>query len=167
MTLIKTGDTTRIAEELKKQVAPLNLEVKTWVELNDFYEKTVELYKGQFGVLQFIILVMVLLSVANSVNMSVFERVGEFGTMMALGNRNRQVIQLIMAELIAWPHWKCARAYVWSGMRACNLSHRYSNAAATECESGLYGTDTDCSLRPAYVMLYWLCSINSGGDPSS
>ena len=100
VTLIKTGDTTRIAEELKKQLAPLNLEVKTWVELNDFYEKTVELYKGQFGVLQFIILVMVLLSVANSVNMSVFERVGEFGTMMALGNRNRQVIQLIMAEAI-------------------------------------------------------------------
>ena len=100
VTLIKTGDTTRIAEELKKQLAPLNLEIKTWVELNDFYEKTVELYKGQFGVLQFIILVMVLLSVANSVNMSVFERVGEFGTMMALGNRNRQVIQLIMAEAI-------------------------------------------------------------------
>ncbi len=100
VTLIKTGDTARIAEELKKQLAPLNLEVKTWIELNDFYEKTVELYKGQFGVLQLIILVMVLLSVANSVNMSIFERVGEFGTMMALGNRNRQVVQLIMAEAI-------------------------------------------------------------------
>jgi hypothetical protein len=37
-------------------------------------------------VLRLIILLMVLLSVANSVNMSVFERVGEFGTMMALGN---------------------------------------------------------------------------------
>jgi putative ABC transport system permease protein len=41
---------------------------------------------------------MVLLSVANSVNMSVFERVGEFGTMMALGNRSGQVFRLILTE---------------------------------------------------------------------
>jgi len=100
VTLAKTSDTARIAEALKEELAPLNLEVKTWVELNDFYEKTVDLYKGQFGVLQFIILIMVLLSVANSVNMSIFERVGEFGTMMALGTRNSQVFHLIMTEAL-------------------------------------------------------------------
>ncbi|MBA4142483.1 MAG: ABC transporter permease [Nitrosospira sp.] len=100
VTLGRTSDTDRIAESLKEQFDPLDLEVKTWIELNDFYEKTVELYKGQFGVLQLIILVMILLSVANSVNMSVFERVGEFGTMMALGNRNSQVVGLIMTESI-------------------------------------------------------------------
>ena len=77
---------------------PSGLEVKTWIELNDFYEKTVEMYKGQFGVLQLIILVMVLLSVANSVNMSIFERTGEFGTMMALGNRRSQMFRLIIVE---------------------------------------------------------------------
>ena len=83
---------------MKEQLGAFDVEVKTWVELNDFYEKTVELYKGQFAVLQLIILVMVLLSVANSVNMSIFERIGEFGTMKALGNRNSQVVQLIMTE---------------------------------------------------------------------
>jgi putative ABC transport system permease protein len=41
---------------------------------------------------------MVLLGVANSVNMSVFERVGEFGTMMALGNRRLDVFRLVMLE---------------------------------------------------------------------
>ena len=96
--LKKTEDTDRVAASLKQQLAPLNMEIKTWVELNDFYEKTVELYKRQFGVLQLIILIMVLLSVANSVNMSVFERVGEFGTMMALGNRSGQVFGLILTE---------------------------------------------------------------------
>ena len=70
----------------------------TWEQLNDFYASTVALYERQFGVLQFIILVLVLLSVANSVNMSVFERVGEFGTMMALGNRRRVVFQLVLTE---------------------------------------------------------------------
>jgi len=49
-------------------------------------------------VLQFIILAMVVLSVGNTVNMSVFERVGEFGTMRALGNRNRHIARLILTE---------------------------------------------------------------------
>ncbi len=98
VSLKKTEDTGHVEAFLKEQFDPSGLEVKTWMELNDFYEKTVELYKSQFGVLQLIVLVMVLLSVANSVNMSIFERTGEFGTMMALGNRQSQVFQLIIAE---------------------------------------------------------------------
>ena len=43
---------------------------------------------------------MVLLSVTNSVNMSVFERVGEFGTMMSLGNSSGEVFQLIVTESV-------------------------------------------------------------------
>lgn len=96
--LQNTRDTDQVAGQLASQLDAQGLEVKTWIELNDFYEKTVELYKGQFRVLQIIILIMVLLSVANSVNMNVFERVGEFGTMMALGNRSDQVFWLIMQE---------------------------------------------------------------------
>ncbi|MCC6917087.1 ABC transporter permease [Nitrosomonas sp.] len=98
VSLKHTKETDLIAARLKQSLTPSGLEVKTWVELNDFYEKTVELYKGQFGVLQIIILIMVLLSVANSVNMSIFERTGEFGTMMALGNRSDQVLRLILSE---------------------------------------------------------------------
>ncbi len=100
ISLERTEDTDSIAAQLKDQFDSSGLEIKTWVELSDFYKKTVELYKGQFGVLQLIILVMVLLSVANSVNMSIFERTGEFGTMMALGNRSKKVFQLIMSESI-------------------------------------------------------------------
>lgn len=98
VSLKNTADTDPVADRLTRQLDPLGLEVKTWVELNDFYEKTVELYKGQFGVLQVIILIMVILSVANSINMNIFERVGEFGTMMALGNRSDHVFKLILSE---------------------------------------------------------------------
>jgi putative ABC transport system permease protein len=98
ISLKETDDTDRVAAELKEQLAVWGLDVKTWVELNDFYEKTVEFYRGQFGFLQLIILIMVLLSVANSVNMSVFERTGEFGTMMALGNHSGQIFRLVIIE---------------------------------------------------------------------
>ena len=93
-----TSDTESVSALLKADFRGSNLDVKNWIELNDFYAKTVEMYDAQFGVLRMIILLMVLLSVANSVNMSIFERVGEFGTMMALGNRKRRIFALIMAE---------------------------------------------------------------------
>ena len=93
-----TADTDRVAAALTARFAGQRLDVRSWVELNDFYEKTVALYERQFGVLQLITLAMVLLSVANSVNMSVFERVGEFGTMRALGDNSRTVFRLVLAE---------------------------------------------------------------------
>jgi putative ABC transport system permease protein len=95
-----TDLTTSVSIELSQRLRKAGLAVTTWLQLNDFYAKTVEMYDAQFGVLRFIILLMVLLSVANSVNMSVFERVGEFGTMMALGNRSRRVVELILMENI-------------------------------------------------------------------
>ncbi|MEP6998195.1 MAG: ABC transporter permease [Betaproteobacteria bacterium] len=98
VSLKRTSDTERVAAALRATLPPPKFEVRTWVQLNDFYEKTIALYEQQFGFLQLIILAMVLLSVANSVNMSVFERVGEFGTMVALGNRARQVRGLIFTE---------------------------------------------------------------------
>jgi putative ABC transport system permease protein len=58
----------------------------------------VQLYDRQFGVLQLIILFMVLLGVVNVINMSVFERLAEFGTMRALGNRGREVLALVLTE---------------------------------------------------------------------
>lgn len=98
VSLKKTEDTAMVAEQLEALVPAGRYEVRTWMQLNDFYEKTIALYQQQFGFLQLIILAMVLLSVANSVNMSIFERVGEFGTMMAVGGRRRDVFQLILTE---------------------------------------------------------------------
>lgn len=98
VSLKQTQNTESVTNTLSRKYAGAGLELKTWLELNDFYAKTVKMYGVQFGVLRVIILLMVLLSVVNSVNMSIYERVGEFGTMMALGNRSRKVFALIIAE---------------------------------------------------------------------
>jgi len=98
VSLHKTEDTDRVLGELKTELDGSAYDVRSWKSLSDFYDKTVQLYDRQFGVLQFIILLMVLLSVSNSVNMTVFERQGEFGTMQALGNRSRDVVSLIITE---------------------------------------------------------------------
>jgi putative ABC transport system permease protein len=74
------------------------LDIRAWHELSDFYRKTILLYQRQFGFLQAITLVMVILSVMNSVSMTTFERAGEFGTMRALGDRGSTVFRLVVAE---------------------------------------------------------------------
>ena len=98
VSLKKTADTDRIANLLQERTVWRDQEVKTWRELNDFYPKTVQLYDRLFGGLQLIILLMVLLSVINAVNMTVSERIGEFGTVRALGNRGVHVMQMVMVE---------------------------------------------------------------------
>ena len=96
--LHETSATQASADTLRATLGAEGMEIWTWQALNDFYEKTVGIYERQFGVLRLIILLMVLLSVANSVNMSLFERVPEFGTMRALGDRSGVVVRLVLAE---------------------------------------------------------------------
>jgi putative ABC transport system permease protein len=96
--LHETEDTGAAADALVGRLPGKDYEVKTWIDLNPFYTQTVELYQQQFGFLTVIILFMLLLSVSNTVNMSIFERAAEFGTMRAMGNRSAAVFRLIVLE---------------------------------------------------------------------
>ncbi len=90
--------TDAVIANAQQALAGQGMEINSWIQLNDFYSKTVEMYDSQFGVLKIVILLMVMLSVSNAVNMSIFERTGEFGTMRALGNHSRQVTRLVILE---------------------------------------------------------------------
>jgi len=96
--LKNTMDTDRVAGSMGGRLNHQGYEMKTWVELNTFYTQTVTLYRQQFGFLVVIILAMLLMSVSNTVNMGIFERVSEFGTMMALGDRSSRVFALVVIE---------------------------------------------------------------------
>lgn len=100
MLLKQTFETSEAADFLKRTISPRDFQIKTWVDLNEFYNQTVTLYEQQFGFLVIIILTMLLLSVSNTVNIGIFERVAEFGTMMAIGNRPGRVFRLIVAESV-------------------------------------------------------------------
>lgn len=93
-----TAEADAVRDAVRSALAGREVAVRSWHELDDFYPKTVELYERQFGVLRLIVLVMVMLGVVNTVNMSVNERIGEFGTMRALGSRGSDAFRLVMAE---------------------------------------------------------------------
>jgi putative ABC transport system permease protein len=97
--LTETSHTDAVAQDAIRILPRDEFETKTWYQLADFYQKAVDLYDRYFLVLHIIILGLVLLSVANSVNMTIFERTGEFGTLMALGNRGSAVFKLILQEI--------------------------------------------------------------------
>jgi putative ABC transport system permease protein len=82
----------------KHVLPPVRYDIRPWWSLADFYEATASLYRRQFVVLLTIVAVMVLLGVANSVNMSLHERQSEFGTVRALGYGASAVFRQIIVE---------------------------------------------------------------------
>ncbi|MET0551840.1 MAG: ABC transporter permease [Vicinamibacteria bacterium] len=78
--------------------APGVLGVRTWRELATFYTQVVGLYSTIFVFLGVIIVVLVVLSSANTMMMSVLERVAEIGTLLAIGARRWQVLVIFVLE---------------------------------------------------------------------
>lgn len=73
-------------------------EITPWTRLADFYNKTVELFSRQMSVVKLIIALIIVLSISNTMTMSVMERTVEIGTAMALGIRRRRILLLFLME---------------------------------------------------------------------
>ncbi len=75
-----------------------DLGIKAWHELAFFYHKVHDLYELIFGMMGIIILIVVLLSVANTMSMAVLERTREIGIMAAMGAFPRQILLNFISE---------------------------------------------------------------------
>jgi putative ABC transport system permease protein len=95
-----TDKTESILSELRTHYSNMNprLEFKSWREMADFYNKTVELYTQQMKVVKIIIALIVILSISNTMTMNVLERTGEIGTLMAVGSKKRAILKLFISE---------------------------------------------------------------------
>lgn len=74
------------------------LSTKTWYDLAFFYHKVRDLYDAIFSVMGMVMVIVVLLSVANTMAMAVHERTREIGTLAALGTLPRQMLANFMLE---------------------------------------------------------------------
>jgi putative ABC transport system permease protein len=100
--LDKTENTNLVANELKQKFeqAGLSLEIKTWSELAYFYHQVVKIYYTIYNFLKMIIGVIVVLSIFNTMTMSVLERTREIGTIRALGTGRGRVLGLFTLEAL-------------------------------------------------------------------
>ena len=72
--------------------------VKPWYELASFYRQVKLLYYAIFGFMGLVLFLVVLLATANTLLMSVMERVREFGVLRAMGLQPRQLLVLLQWE---------------------------------------------------------------------
>lgn len=93
-----TDATSRVVRDLAEKLPSTEFEVIPWHALADFYNKTVELYSRQIGIVRLLIGLIVILSVSNTMSMTVIERTGEIGTSMALGVRRAGILSLFLCE---------------------------------------------------------------------
>jgi ABC-type transport system, involved in lipoprotein release, permease component len=116
------------------------LEFVPWYRLADFYNKTAELFSRQVAVLRIIIAVIIVLSISNSMMMSVLERTAEIGTALALGTRRGGILRQFLTE--------GASLGVFGGLlgrggrlctRASGIRDRYPDAGATRHGVRLHG----------------------------
>ncbi len=78
--------------------AGLSCEIKTWNELSLFYSKVRGLFDMIFLFLFSIVLIIVVMSVVNTMGMAVLERTREIGTLRALGLKRKGVGLLFAIE---------------------------------------------------------------------
>lgn len=90
--LDRTGSTDAAIADLRARLPAAEFEIIPWTELADFYNKTVELFTKQVGVVRILIAFIVVLSISNTLTMAVIERTSEIGTAMAIGVRRRGIL---------------------------------------------------------------------------
>jgi putative ABC transport system permease protein len=76
----------------------LNMEVKTWKELDAISRKVEEMFDIIFVFIFFIVLVIVVMSVVNTMSMAIVERTREIGTLRALGVKRYGIVKLFAIE---------------------------------------------------------------------
>jgi putative ABC transport system permease protein len=96
--LDRTESTAPVLNELREELAAEPVELVPWNDLADMFNKTVALFGRQIGVMKIIVAMIIVLSITNTMTMSVIERTGEIGTSMALGLRRRGLVRMFLLE---------------------------------------------------------------------
>jgi len=85
-------------QALQSKLAGKNVEVLTWYQVEPFLLQFIQLDDAFFYIIVIIFFVVISIGILNTIMMSVFERVREFGVMMALGTKPRQIVKMVVEE---------------------------------------------------------------------
>jgi len=119
----------------KLAAAGFDVEIHTWQELSDFYNQVQGMFDMIFGFIFSIVLTVVVMSVANSMGMTVVERTREIGTLRAIGLKRSGVVQLFTTESLLLTLIGCVSglfltlAVRW-GINLANISYVPPNSAS-------------------------------------
>ncbi|HUH62024.1 MAG TPA: FtsX-like permease family protein [Terracidiphilus sp.] len=95
-----TERTDSVAAELGPRLSGFAQEMtlRKWIDLATYYKQVRTMFNGIFLFLGVIVFFMVLMASVNTILITMFERVREIGTMLAMGTPRRWVVALFMVE---------------------------------------------------------------------
>lgn len=99
--LKKDVDIEKVQKELSDYFLKnnLNYEVKNWKELNPSYGQISEMFNSQFFVVSIILYILIFVALTQSLSTSFMERLGEFGTVEAIGMKKTSIVILLIFEV--------------------------------------------------------------------
>ncbi len=121
--------------QAKLKAAGFDAEIMTWEELSDFYNQVHGMFDMIFGFIFSIVLTVVVMSVANSMGMTVIERTREIGTLRAIGLKRSGVVKLFTTESMLLTLIGCVTGLLitlvvrW-GINAADISYVPPNSAS-------------------------------------
>lgn len=94
------GNTDAALKELQKGIDKnkLDLEVKPWGKLAVFYNQIVGMFTGMDIIIGFILFLIVIFNISNTMQMSINDRMKEIGTLRAMGSSRSEIVQLFTIE---------------------------------------------------------------------
>ncbi len=121
--------------EAKLKTAGFDVEILTWEDLSDFYNQVHGMFDMIFGFIFSIVLTVVIMSVANSMGMTVIERTREIGTLRAIGLKRSGVIRLFTMESMLLSLIGCVSGLLLSllvrwGVNTADISYVPPNSAS-------------------------------------
>jgi len=87
----------QVAAAARAALGP-DVEVHTWLELQPLYRDLIRRTLFVFSTVSLVLFAIVVTGIVNVMAMTVYERVREIGTTMALGMRRRRILRLFLAE---------------------------------------------------------------------
>lgn len=91
-------DLEKVKAELIKATKGESLEVMGWDTLMPEIVQFIEMDNVSIYIFDFILLIVVAFTMLNTIQMTVFERIREFGVMVSIGTRPGQVVSMILYE---------------------------------------------------------------------
>jgi putative ABC transport system permease protein len=98
LNLNNEADMDKAADALGKILDKGEYSMKSWRQLNSYYDSVKDIYNTIFGFIGFVMAIVVILSIYNTMFMAVFERTKEIGTLMAVGTPRRYILLLFLLE---------------------------------------------------------------------
>ena len=86
-----------VAAAVRRELGP-SFEVHTWLELQPLYRDVIRRQVFVLSAVSLVLFAIVLTGIVNVMAMSVYERVREIGTVLALGMRRHQILRLFLLE---------------------------------------------------------------------